>query len=66
MAGPSSWTRLVSCLRKHRFLCCGCSRSENLSVRGAQPISVDVRVLAATNRNLKAAVASGIFRHDLF
>ena len=31
-----------------------------------QPISVDVRILAATNRNLKAAVAGGTFRSDLF
>jgi PAS domain S-box-containing protein len=31
-----------------------------------QAISVDVRILAATNRNLKAAVASSAFREDLF
>ena len=31
-----------------------------------QSISVDVRILAATNRNLKAAVAAGTFRSDLF
>src|SRR4029077_11092436 len=35
-------------------------------VGGSQPIAVDVRVLAATNRDLQAAVAAGTFRQDLF
>ena len=35
-------------------------------VGGAQPIRVDVRVIAATNRSLKEAVALGRFRDDLF
>jgi formate hydrogenlyase transcriptional activator len=35
-------------------------------VGGTQPIQVDVRVIAATNRDLNAAVSSGSFRSDLF
>ena len=34
-------------------------------VGGVEPIHVDVRVIAATNRDLKAAIASGAFRQDL-
>jgi formate hydrogenlyase transcriptional activator len=35
-------------------------------VGGGQPIHVDVRVIAATNRDLRATVANGTFRQDLF
>ncbi len=35
-------------------------------VGGSQPIAVNVRVLAATNRDLHAAVEAGTFRQDLF
>ncbi|HTC24556.1 MAG TPA: sigma-54 dependent transcriptional regulator, partial [Gemmatimonadales bacterium] len=35
-------------------------------VGGTQPIKVDVRVIAATNRDLKERVALGDFRDDLF
>jgi len=35
-------------------------------VGGSQPITVNVRVVAATNRDLRAAVEAGTFRQDLF
>jgi len=35
-------------------------------VGGIQPIKVDVRIITATNRSLKDAVAMGQFRDDLF
>jgi PAS domain S-box-containing protein len=35
-------------------------------VGGNQPIRADVRVIAATNRDLQAAIAAGTFRIDLF
>lgn len=35
-------------------------------VGGSQSVAVDVRVLSATNRDLRAAVEAGTFRQDLF
>jgi len=35
-------------------------------VGSSQPLAVDVRVLVATNRDLKSAVNAGTFRQDLF
>jgi PAS domain S-box-containing protein len=35
-------------------------------VGGTQPIRVNVRIVAATNRDLQKAISAGIFREDLF
>jgi len=35
-------------------------------IGGARPISVDVRVIAATNKNVEAEIAAGRFREDLY
>jgi two-component system, NtrC family, nitrogen regulation response regulator NtrX len=35
-------------------------------VGGREPVKVDVRVIAASNRNLQALIAQGAFREDLF
>jgi two-component system nitrogen regulation response regulator NtrX len=35
-------------------------------VGGGKPIKVDVRILAATNKDLSKAVSEGVFREDLF
>ena len=35
-------------------------------IGGARPVSVDVRVMTATNKNLEAEIAAGRFREDLY
>lgn len=37
-----------------------------LRVGGTQPIDLDIRIIAATNRDLEEAMAEGTFREDLF
>ncbi|WP_291449021.1 sigma 54-interacting transcriptional regulator [Desulfovibrio sp.] len=39
---------------------------EVMRVGGAQMIPIDVRIICATNRNLQALAARGLFRQDLF
>lgn len=49
-------TRLLRVLQEGEFV----------SVGGGAPIKIDVRIIAATHRNLKALIAQGLFREDLY
>jgi DNA-binding NtrC family response regulator len=53
---PSTQVKLLRVLESRTFF----------RVGGTQPIKVDVRVIAATNRSLREAVALGEFREDLY
>ena len=43
-----------------------CEEKKVLPVGSANPVNVDVRILASTNRDLKEEVAAGRFRGDLY
>jgi DNA-binding NtrC family response regulator len=53
---PATQVKLLRVLEDHSFF----------RVGGVQPIKVDVRVIAASNKSLKEGVALGRFRDDLF
>ena len=55
IAPPAVQARLLRVLEEH----------EVLPVGGTQPLKVDARIVAASNRDLDALAAAGEFRHDL-
>jgi two-component system response regulator HydG len=53
---PAMQVRLLRVLQEKEFM----------RVGGTETIQVDVRFIAASNRDLKAAIEAGDFRHDLY
>ncbi|MBP6672672.1 MAG: sigma-54-dependent Fis family transcriptional regulator [Bacteroidetes bacterium] len=53
---PATQVRLLRVLQEQKFE----------RVGGSETIAVDVRIVAATNKNLESAIASGKFRDDLY
>lgn len=53
---PSLQVKLLRVLQEHEFE----------RVGGTRTIKTDIRLIAATNRNLEEAIASGAFRQDLY
>ena len=67
MGAPYFWTKWGRCRRHFRSSYLRVLQEMELErVGGTRTIKVDVRVLSASNRNIKEDVAKGVFREDLY
>ena len=57
------WRKCPTHCKRH---CCGCWTINASPVGSEREIPLDLRLLFATNANLETAVATGLFRADLF
>src|ERR1700756_5579178 len=60
------WTKLASFRSISKPKCCGPSRRKIRPVGSTRRVPINVRILAATNRDLEQAVMQGEFRRDLY
>ena len=61
------WMRSAICRWKLRHGCCGfCSRASSCRSEGGSTIKTNVRIIAATHRDLRILIQQGQFREDLF
>ena len=66
-AARCSSTRSATCRSRRRPGCCACCRRASTPpVGGRTPIRADVRIIAATHRDLRQLIRQGLFREDLF
>ena len=66
-AARCCWTRSATWPRAPRPRFCGCLQEGTFErLGGSEPITTDVRIIAATNQDLDAMIERGRFRKDLY